>query len=198
MKTAKSVLAYVSILLLSFSMSNANIDYAVLGGGCFWCLEAIFERVDGVKDVISGYAGGHTENPKYKEVCSGSTGHAEVIKILYDSNKISYNRIIEIFLSTHDPTTKNRQGNDIGTQYRSIILYNNPKQKLEAIEVIEKINKSGTLRDKIVTEVIKINTFYNAEIEHQDYYKENPNAPYCNFVIRPKINKAKKHNTDIK
>ena len=197
-----SILKQILLILLGFSltlpMNKPSKDSIVLGGGCFWCLEAIFERVDGVIDVASGYAGGHSIDPSYKDVCSGKTGHAEVVKITYDTAKISYSDIIDIFLNTHDPTTLNRQGNDIGTQYRSIILYTSPDEEKIIINIIDDIDNSSTYKNKIVTEVKKLEKFYKAEISHQDYYNNNKQAPYCNYVIKPKIDKAKQLYQNIK
>lgn len=161
----------------------------ILGGGCFWCLEAIFNRVKGVKQVISGYAGGNTNNPNYRQVCSGETGHAEVIKIIYDSKEISLDEILNIFWKIHDPTTLNQQGADVGSQYRSIILYQNPEQK-EIIENSKKeLTESNLYSDKIVTEIKALDTFFPAEEYHQNYYQKNQTAPYCRAVIDPKLKK---------
>ncbi len=163
----------------------------VLGGGCFWCIEAIFDQVKGISSVESGYAGGNTDNPSYKEVCSGTTGHAEVVKITYDSDQISLQNIVEFFLVNHDPTTLNRQGADRGTQYRSIIFYSTPAEK----EIIENsIHNIQKYYDQpIVTEVKQLDRFYPAEIEHQDYYKNNPQASYCQIVIAPKVSKLRQN-----
>lgn len=164
-------------------------ELATLGGGCFWCLEAVFEQHEGVQEVISGYAGGQKKNPTYDEVSSGTTGHAEVVQIAYDPQKISYERLLEIFWECHDPTTLNLQGPDIGTQYRSIILYHDNQQRLLA-------EKSQALAAKsfdkpIATEIKPLKEFFRAETYHQDYFKNNPNAPYCVFVIKPKLEKLK-------
>jgi len=158
----------------------------VLGGGCFWCLEAIFQKVNGVKKVISGYSGGKRKNPTYEQVCSGATGHAEVIEIEFDENIISYDEILGIFFEIHDPTQLNRQGNDVGTQYRSVIFYVDEKQKEIALKKIEELKKRGI---NVVTEVTKLDKFYKAEDYHQNYYNLNPNNPYCHYVITPKIEK---------
>ena len=162
----------------------------VLGGGCFWCTEAVFKMISGVIKVTPGYAGGNVINPSYHQVCSGSTGHAEVIKIDYDSSKVKLDKILDVFFTSHDPTTLNRQGNDIGSQYRSIILYTNKEQKDLAESYINKIQKDYD--KKIVTEVKKLVKFYPAESYHQNYYEKNSNAPYCQLVISPKIEKVKK------
>lgn len=160
---------------------------ATFGGGCFWCTEAVFERVKGVKSAISGYAGGAKENPTYREVCSETTGHAEVIQVQYDPKQVSYETLLEIFFDTHDPTTMNQQGADHGTQYRSIILYHDDAQKQAA----EKVKKAATTQNKnpITTEIVPLKKFYPAEEYHQDYFAKNPNAPYCAYVIRPKLQK---------
>jgi peptide-methionine (S)-S-oxide reductase len=160
---------------------------AIFGGGCFWCTEAIFKRVKGVTLVTPGYAGGHTESPDYYQVCSGTTGHAEVIKVDYDTDVISYQDLLEVFWQSHDPTTKNRQGNDIGTQYRSIILFQDIEQKRLAEESMAKLNTNGMLKKPIVTEIKPLEIFYAAEDYHRDYFANNPNQPYCRAIISPKI-----------
>tara|TARA_B100000941_G_C28480318_1_gene541752 strand:+ start:557 stop:1171 length:615 start_codon:yes stop_codon:yes gene_type:complete len=171
-------------------MTKNNTEYAILGGGCFWCVEAVFERIDGVSEVISGYAGGQTKNPTYKEVTSGKTGHAEVCKVVFDPKLVTYDELLDIFWQAHDPTTLNRQGADIGTQYRSAIYYINDSQKKSSEIAVEKASK---MFDKpITTEVKELDNFYLAEGYHQDYYENNPNAPYCAFVITPKIKKLGK------
>ena len=162
-------------------------ETAIIGGGCFWCTEAVFEKVDGVKEAISGYAGGKVPNPTYKQICTGLTGHAEVIKIIYDPKVITFERILEIFGDAHDPTTLNRQGADVGTQYRSTIMYLNESQKEIATKWKSSLN--AKLVDQVVTEIVPAPIFYNAEEYHQDYYDKNPNQGYCNFVIRPKLKK---------
>ena len=172
----------------------ANKEIATLGGGCFWCIEAVFERVKGVLSVKPGYAGGKTLNPTYKEICSGKTGHAEVAQIEYDSRVISFEKILEIFWKSHDPTTLNRQGNDIGTQYRSVIFYHNETQKEVAEISKKKVNASKLWKNPIVTEITKLNNYSDAEDYHNDYYKNNPNQPYCVFVIKPKLDKLIKEN----
>ena len=160
---------------------------ATFGGGCFWCTEAVFERVKGVKSAVSGYAGGAQENPTYREVCNGTTGHAEVIQVQYDPKQVSYETLLEIFFDTHDPTTLNRQGRDEGTQYRSIILYHDEAQKQAA----EKVKKAAAAqhKDPITTQIVPLKKFYSAEEYHQDYFAKNPNVPYCAYVIRPKLQK---------
>ena len=173
-------------------MNNATnkTELATFGGGCFWCTEAIFQMVPGVKSVTSGYAGGTKENPTYKEVCSGFTGHAEVIQIEYDPTVVSYDKLVETFWDAHDPTTLNRQGHDEGTQYRSIILYRTEAEK--AIAEKSKAEAQKNFKDKIVTEIVPLKIFYKAEGYHQDYYRDNPNQPYCRAVIRPKVEKFEK------
>jgi len=169
---------------------NKNIKSIVLGGGCFWCLEAVYNQIDGL-EVVSGYAGGITKNPTYEQVCSGTTGHAEVVKINYNPSIISLKTILEIFFEIHNPTTLNRQGNDIGTQYRSIILFSD-EEELEIInEVINEVQKEWLT--PIVSEVYKLDAFYEAENYHQKYFERNPNQRYCKFIINPKIIKFKKH-----
>lgn len=165
----------------------AQLEQATLGAGCFWCVEAVFERLDGVKSVEAGYAGGTTVNPTYEEVCTGTTGHAEVARITFDPSKISYETILEWFWKSHDPTTLNRQGADVGTQYRSVIFYHNDRQK--ALAEQSKRKAQAMFNDPIVTEIQPLKAFYVAENYHQDYYRNNPNAPYCTFVIRPKLKK---------
>lgn len=164
---------------------------ATFGGGCFWCIEAIYKLVEGIETVISGYAGGDTENPTYQEVCSGYTGHAEVIQVEYDPNLITYQEILEIFFSVHDPTTLNRQGADVGTQYRSIILTENEEQAAIAKEMINKV--SADYKNPIVTQVEPLTAFYPAEQYHQDYFEKNPFQGYCRMVVAPKVNKFLKH-----
>lgn len=162
----------------------------VLGGGCFWCVESVFRQVNGVKDVISGYAGGDSENPTYKDICKGDTNHAEVVKIIFEEDKISLEKLLDIFFTIHDPTTLNRQGNDMGTQYRSIVFCEDNSQK----EIVEKSIQKAQKRyeKKIVTKVEKLPTFYKAEEYHQDYFRKNPANGYCNFAIPPKLEKLKK------
>ena len=184
------------LLALTFNMQAEEIDQnkeksIVLGGGCFWCVEAVFDGVKGVKNVVSGYSGGQIKNPSYKEVSRSKTNHAEVCKISYDDNTITLENILEIFFLSHDPTTLNRQGNDIGKHYRSIILYKNDKEKKKIVDFTKKMNEDF-FNNKIVTEIKQFETFYIAEGYHQDYYKLNESQPYCKFVISPKVNKARK------
>ena len=173
---------------------NSKTETTVFGGGCFWCTEATFLRLNGVVSVESGYAGGTAENPTYEQVSSGKTGHAEVIKIEFDPEMISFEDLLTVFFATHDPTTPNQQGNDIGTQYRSIILYTNEEQKQAAEKFIEELDADGK---KVVTEVKPLETFYKAEDYHQQYFDRNPNQPYCQIVINPKIQKLKEKFEDI-
>ena len=165
------------------------IKEAVLGGGCFWCLDAAFRQIDGVVDVISGYANGHIDNPTYKEVCTDTTGHAEVVKIIYDDEKISYRKLLEIFYAIHDPTTLNRQGADFGSQYRSTILYTTPEEAQIAKEVTQEVQKG--LDRKIVTKIEPLKSFYEAEEYHQNYFAKNPTQGYCQVVVAPKVQKVK-------
>ena len=163
------------------------MNIAVFGAGCFWCVEAIFSQLDGVNNVISGYCNGNTANPSYESVCNGNTGHAEVCKISFNPDVISFEELLSVFFQTHDPTTLNRQGADTGTQYRSGIFYIDDNQKSTAENFIKELIKKEVFRDSIVTEVTKLDIFYEAENYHQDYYKNNKNAPYCRAVIKPKL-----------
>ena len=172
--------------------NKSKIELATFGSGCFWCTEAIYERVKGVNSVVSGYAGGKAENPTYEEVCSGNTEHAEVIQITFDPTVISYDELLEIFWRTHDPTTLNRQGADIGTQYRSVIFYHNEEQKNKAEAYKAELTRVGIWKDPIVTEITAYTNFYKAEKYHQNYYDQNPSQGYCSFVITPKIEKFEK------
>ncbi len=171
---------------------SAKTDTATFGQGCFWCSEAIFERIEGVKSVFSGYAGGHVTNPTYEQVCNGNTGHAEVIQIIFDPDVISYEELLKIFWKTHDPTTLNRQGADVGEQYRSIILYHNDEQKEKAEYYKNELEKSGAWDKPIVTQIVPFTKFYKAEDYHQDYFEKNPYQGYCSFVIAPKVEKFEK------
>jgi peptide-methionine (S)-S-oxide reductase len=164
---------------------------ATFGTGCFWCTEAVFERLEGVTKVLSGYSGGDVKNPSYREVCNGRTGHAEVCQIYYDPELISYGELLDVFWHTHDPTTLNRQGNDVGTQYRSVIFYHSEEQKRLAEKSKAEMNASGTFDDPIVTEIAAFSNFYQAEDYHQDYFNNNPNQPYCTFIVKPKVDKFK-------
>lgn len=171
-------------------MTTKKLEVATVGGGCFWCTEAVFNHVKGVEEVVSGYTGGNAPGkPTYREICSGLTGHAEVVKVTFDANTISYKDIIEIFMTTHDPTTLNRQGADVGTQYRSVIYYYNDTQKEIANRVLEELNP--LYNNQIITEVSPMGIFYEAEKEHQAFYKNNPDYGYCTYVIDPKLNKLR-------
>ena len=172
--------------------SKAGLQLATFGSGCFWCTEAIFQQVNGVVKIESGYSGGKGKNPTYHEVCSGQTGHAEVIQLTYDPEKVSYDELLEFFWKSHDPTTLNKQGADVGTQYRSVIFYHNDDQKKLAEEYKDKLNASGAFTGPIVTEISPFTAFYKAEDYHQNYYNLNGNAPYCSYVIQPKLEKFKK------
>ena len=165
---------------------------ATFGGGCFWCVEAVFEQLEGVSQVVSGYAGGRTENPTYQQVCSGLTGHAEVCQIRYDPEKIGYTELLEVFFKIHDPTTLNRQGPDVGTQYRSVIFYHNDEQKKLAERAKKELDDAGAFRGPIVTEIAPLEKFYPAEDYHQDYFRNNPNQGYCRAVVGPKVSKFRK------
>lgn len=176
-----------------------NPEIATLAGGCFWCTEAIFKRLKGVKEVVSGYSGGKVENPTYEQVCSGTTGHAEAIQVTFDSKIITYEKLLEVFFALHDPTTLNRQGNDTGTEYRSAIFYHDKDQKSAAEKVRGKIEKEKMYKDKIVTEIIQFKNFYKAEDNHQNFYDSNRSQLYCQIVIDPKITKLyEKFNKDLK
>lgn len=172
------------------------MKYATLGSGCFWCTEAVFQRLKGVKEVKVGYTGGNTKKPTYKEVCSGMTGHAEVARISYDPDVISFEELLEVFWKTHDPTTLNRQGNDVGTQYRSAIFYHDEEQKNIAKKYIKQLNETNTWPNPIVTEVVPLTEFYEAEDYHDNYFNDNQSQPYCSFVIAPKIAKFEKEFSD--
>ncbi|MEF8815915.1 MAG: peptide-methionine (S)-S-oxide reductase MsrA [Salinibacter sp.] len=170
----------------------SSLNHATLGGGCFWCLEAVYEEVDGVTDIVSGYAGGHVPSPSYRQVCNGTTGHAEVVQLTYDPSVIAYRDLLEIFFTIHNPTTKDREGADVGPQYRSIILYHDDEQREVAEALIDDLEADGVFGAPIVTEVDPLDTFYQAEDKHQDYYERNPSQPYCQAVISPKVAKLRK------
>ena len=174
------------------SKANAYLELATLAGGCFWCLEAVYQDVLGVQNVVSGYAGGNIPNPTYAQVCSGTTGHAEAVQLTYTPDTISYRDLLEIFFSIHDPTTLNRQGNDIGTQYRSAIFTHDESQRITAEQVIAEYEKSGIFKEPIVTVVAPLDAFCPAEENHQNYYKNNPSQGYCRLVIAPKVAKFRK------
>jgi peptide-methionine (S)-S-oxide reductase len=177
---------------LNESKKNNKMSIATFGNGCFWCTEAVFQDLKGVSKVVSGYAGGKINNPTYREVCSGTTGHAEVLQITFDTNIISFSELLEVFWKTHDPTTLNRQGNDVGTQYRSAIFYHDENQKLEAEKYKRELDKSGAFDKPIVTEIVAFNNFFPAEDYHQNYFNLHGEEPYCRFVIQPKVEKFKK------
>lgn len=194
MKTLKVILLanFLMIQIIGIAQNKKQMELATFGSGCFWCTEAIFSQLKGVESAVSGYSGGHTKNPTYKEVCTGNTGHAEVIQVSFNPQIVSYEELLEVFWKTHDPTTLNRQGADVGTQYRSVIFYHNPKQKELAELYKKKLDEAGIYDSPIVTEITAFDTFYKAEDSHQDYYQNNKAQPYCNFVITPKMEKFKK------
>lgn len=171
---------------------SQNLEVATLGGGCFWCLEAVFDELEGVVEVVSGYSGGHLANPSYQEVCGQQTGHAEVVQITFDPRVISYREILEIFFTIHDPTTPNRQGNDLGPQYRSVIFYHSREQKALAQEVMHALTQARVWDNPIVTELTAFDRFYPAEDYHQEYFRRNPSQPYCAIVVGPKVAKFRK------
>ncbi|PJJ11003.1 peptide-methionine (S)-S-oxide reductase [Flavobacterium sp. 1] len=173
-------------------MTQSNFETITLGGGCYWCVEAVYENLKGVKSVVSGFSGGKTLNPSYEEVCSGTTGHAEVVQITFDKNVTNLDEIFKVFFTVHDPTTLNRQGADKGTQYRSVIFYNDDEQKKEAQSIIAALKNAKVYENPIVTTLEPFTTFYKAEDYHQNYYANNKNQPYCQMVIQPKIEKFEK------
>jgi len=177
---------------ISMENNNIGLDTATFGSGCFWCTEAIFQRVRGVKSVVSGYSGGARPNPTYDQVSSGASGHAEVIQITYDPSEVTFEALLEIFWKTHDPTTLNRQGADVGTQYRSVVFYHGETQKSAAENIKAELDASGAWNNPIVTEISEFKAFYKAESYHQNYFNNNKNAAYCNFVIVPKLEKFEK------
>ncbi len=171
---------------------NTGTEVATLAGGCFWCLEAVYDQLKGVADVVSGYSGGHVRNPSYQQVTTGMTGHAEVIQIRYNPQEVSFRDLLNVFFTIHDPTTLNRQGNDVGTQYRSAIFYHTPEQKATAEQVIAELNAGHVWDDPIVTEIAPFEDFYPAEDYHQEYFARNPYQPYCRVVVAPKVAKFRK------
>lgn len=195
----KLLVLVLTLNLNTFAMNTTeqtpDNEQITLGGGCFWCIEAVFERVEGITNAVSGYAGGNTANPDYQAVCTGNTGHAEVVQLTFNPDIISVSEILEIFFKIHDPSTINRQGNDVGTQYRSVIFYHNKTQKYTADKIISELKEAGTY-SKIVTQVFPLDTFYVAEDYHQDYFRKNPNKPYCALVVAPKVKKLEKLFTD--
>lgn len=177
-------------------MSNEK-EEAILGGGCFWCTEAVFQEINGVIEVDSGYSGGTVENPTYEQVCTGTTGHAEVVKVTFDPSVITYRQILEVFFSMHDPTSLNRQGNDVGTQYRSVVFYTGNEQKAAAENLISELKESGEYRKPIVTAVEKFTAFYPSEDYHKNYFRKNSEVSYCKYVISPKVEKFRKAHAPI-
>lgn len=177
-------------------MINQTYEVATLAGGCFWCLEAVFEQLEGVAKVVSGYSGGHTPNPTYEQVCGEGTGHAEVVQIHFDPEIVSFQEMLGVFMSIHDPTTLNRQGPDVGSRYRSVIFYHHPVQKTIAEQVISELKRAGIWAEAVVTEVIPFALFYPAEEYHQEYYRKNPYQGYCQFIIEPKVAKFRKQYFD--
>ncbi|KDN56021.1 peptide-methionine (S)-S-oxide reductase MsrA [Flavobacterium seoulense] len=194
--------SFLLTLLLSLSLSavgqnnskksNSNLETITLGGGCYWCIEAIYENLTGVKTVVSGFSGGKVANPTYEAVCTGKTGHAEVVQITFDKNITNLDEVLKVFFTVHDPTTLNRQGADVGTQYRSVIFYRNEQQRKTAQDIINTLNANKVYNSPIVTKVEPFTRFYEAEDEHQDYYEYNKNKPYCRLVIQPKLEKFEK------
>jgi peptide-methionine (S)-S-oxide reductase len=187
----KKLLLAAAILIIGVTLMGKELKQATLGGGCFWCLEAVYENVKGIEKVVSGYAGGHVDHPTYEAVCSGTTGHAEVVQITYDPTIISYEELLDIFWKIHDPTTLNRQGADTGTQYRSVIFYHDEEQKRIAEESKRKAQKAFS--SPIVTEIVPLTKFWPAEAYHQDYFKNHPEQGYCRAVVAPKVEKFKHH-----
>lgn len=177
-------------------MEQNNLETATFAAGCFWCVEAVFDDLRGVKDVVSGYSGGHTDNPTYQEVCSETTGHAEVVQLKFDPEQISFRDLLRVFYTVHDPTTLNRQGNDIGTSYRSAIFFHSDEQKTAAEEITEEIANAGLYSDPIVTEITAFDKFWPAEDYHQEYFANNPNQPYCAAVVAPKVAKFRQKYAD--
>lgn len=188
----KTNLIIIALLIFSIETMGKELEKATLGGGCFWCTEAVYLGLNGVTDVKPGYSGGHVKNPTYKEVCTETTGHAEVVQITFDPEVVSFSEILEVFFVTHDPTTLNRQGNDVGTQYRSAIFYHSEKQKEIAIQIIEQLEKEKVYNKPIVTEVTPFDAFYVAEDYHINYFARNKNQPYCQYVVAPKVEKFQK------
>lgn len=188
----KRQIILLSLITLTNWTMGKELEKATLGGGCFWCTEAVYLELKGVVDVKPGYSGGHVKNPSYQEVCNETTGHAEVVQITFDPEVVSYSEILEVFFVTHDPTTLNRQGNDVGTQYRSAIFYHSEQQKQTAQKAIELLTKDKAYNKPIVTEVTKFSVFYVAEDYHINYFARNKNQPYCQYVVAPKVDKFRK------
>ena len=189
MKNSIILICSLFLSILHGEKSMKEIQKATFGAGCFWCVEAVFERLDGVIDVVPGYSGGHKKNPTYREICTGTTGHAEVAQITFDPKIITFNDLLNMFWKSHDPTTKNRQGNDVGTQYRSAIFYHDNKQKSIAEDSKNMVDNSNIFLNPIVTEITKLDKFWTAEDYHNNYYNNNMNQPYCRVVIKPKLDK---------
>jgi len=179
------------------NIDTSSLQVATFGAGCFWCVETIYQRIEGVQKVVSGYSGGKVKNPAYKEVCNGTTGHAEVCQIVFDPQKVSFDLLLKVFWEIHDPTTLNRQGADVGTQYRSVIFYHDENQKLTAEKYKEKLDSAHIWNSPVVTEITAFDVFYPAEGYHQNYYNSNLDQPYCHFVIMPKLEKFEKVFSDI-
>jgi peptide-methionine (S)-S-oxide reductase len=191
----KQIIFFLIATSIHFAAMSATIDkkeIATLGGGCFWCTEAIFQKLKGVEKVESGYAGGNTKNPTYNEVCTGKTGHAEVVQITYNPDIISFDELLEVFWAVHDPTTLNRQGADVGTQYRSVIFYHSPEQKVIAEKYKARLNEEKAFDKPVITEISPFTNFFKAEAYHQEYFKNNPTQGYCRIVVAPKVDKFKK------
>jgi len=188
--TVLPLLIVLESYIVNMKTENNN-TVATFGTGCFWCTEAVFERLEGVEKVISGYSGGNVKNPSYTEISTGRTGHAEVCQVWFDPEIISFEELLDVFWHTHDPTTLNRQGNDVGSQYRSAIFYHTAEQKEQAEESLKAINASESFDDPVVTEITEFSGFYEAENYHQDYFENNPSQPYCSFVVKPKVDKFK-------
>lgn len=181
----------------SAANGSNNLQVATLGGGCFWCIEAIYNDLRGVNSAVSGYSGGHVKNPTYEAVCAHRTGHAEVVQVTFDPSVITYRDVLDIFFSIHDPTTLNRQGNDVGDQYRSVVFYHDAEQERIAKETIKQLTEARVHRDPIVTQVVPFEAFYPAEDYHQEYFKNNPNNSYCQFVVAPKVTKFRKSHGEL-
>jgi len=188
----KIIFNLILLLTAGTTFAYKRMDTATFATGCFWCTEAQFKQLKGVKNVVAGYTGGHVKNPSYKEVCTGTTGHAEACNIIYNPSLISYDELLAAFFTAHDPTQLNRQGNDVGTQYRSAIFYHNAAQKAKAVYYIDKLNKEKAYKNKIVTAIAQYTIFYKAEDSEQDFYGKNPNQHYCKYVIQPEVEKFKK------
>jgi peptide-methionine (S)-S-oxide reductase len=171
---------------------NPSLDKATLGGGCFWCLEAVYQELDGVETIVSGYAGGHVANPTYEQVCSKTTGHAEVVQLEYDASRVTFAELLTVFFATHDPTTPDRQGNDVGPQYRSVIFHHTAEQERVARETIAQLTADAVFPDPIVTQIAPLDVFYPADAHHQNYFRQHGSQPYCTFVISPKVAKMRK------